>query len=452
MRTSYSAFCFLLSAFLLGVYLWTAAPTITTAFGSSDSGELASAVVVGGVPHPPGYPTYLLVGRVAMLMPWGEPAARLVWLNGACMALAAVMLALSLPSHESSHLQNINAMLTTALIFGLNPRIWQQSIVVEVYALAMLLFVMLLWLTQRWWTSPAPPTSAALGLVFGLGLGVQLPIVAWLVGVIVMLVMQRRRVAWRDLAWFGAMTLIGMSVYFVLIWRGRVAPAVSWGDWTTLDGMWAHVSAREYRYLVASVPFDQMLGRIGFVVRDLVSNVGLIGMALAMWGIMRSSMIQHWRWLSVGIALPTLLWAISYGGADAQVYLLPLHGLAAWWAGWGVQNIEQRTKNRAEGRKQKAESRKLGNIGWVLLPIVLAVWGLRLLPAMSLRHDTAIRDRAVVLLESAAPNAVLITNDDSATFPLWYAQRVLGIRRDVIVRDERLKQYEWYRREVNGKR
>ena len=66
-------------------------------------------------------------------------------------------------------------------------------------------------------------------------------------------------------------------------------------------------------------------------------------------------------------------------------------------------------------------------------------------------NKTIARDLAIDYLQSCAPNAILITFGDNDTYPLWFAQEVLGIRRDIRVINSSLMGTDWYLNQLRYK-
>src|SRR5690348_5148131 len=68
--------------------------------------------------------------------------------------------------------------------------------------------------------------------------------------------------------------------------------------------------------------------------------------------------------------------------------------------------------------------------------------------AASRAGEVFTRDWAVDILNSVEPYAILITNGDNDTFPLWYAQQVEGVRKDVLVGVTTYLGIDWFARQM----
>src|SRR5438874_10329082 len=125
------------------VYLATLTPSI--AWG--DSPELVSDAYELGVPHPTGYPLFMLLGHLAIrLLPWGDPAYRMN-LMSACFGGLAVAVAHRLTGRLTG---SLFAAWITALALALAPLFWSEAVIAEVYALSALLVFCLLDQIAAW--------------------------------------------------------------------------------------------------------------------------------------------------------------------------------------------------------------------------------------------------------------------------------------------------------------
>jgi len=142
------------------------------------------------------------------------------------------------------------------------------------------------------------------------------------------------------------------------------------------------------------------------------------------------------------------IWSFSAWGVWAAIGLAFLwQQLALVLGGEGDSEVE----NKGNRQRESAPSGWPTRRGLTLAAPILLI---ALIPLVgnwkfaSRANDTFTQQWARDYLNSVEPYAVVVTNGDNDTFPLWYAQEVEGVRRDVTVAVSTYLGSDWYARQM----
>jgi hypothetical protein len=424
------------------------APTITWQHDGADSGDLATAVAVGGVPHPSGYPTYLLLAEFFKRLPLGgDVAYRLNIMSAFCAAVAVSLLSLAavqtLPRllQEGSRLPGFIqvSVAVATLTFAFSAPFWSQAIIAEVYTLNALWVALLLWLALQV-RAGSPRYLGWLCLAIGLALGNHLsvifvlPLILALVGPIC-----RRQGIGRCLGLFFLIP-VGLSVYGIIPWRAIAQPPLNWGGAYHWDGFYWLVTGNAYRGYLFSLPWAYADDRILAVAQIIVRSLAWWGLPVAFWG--WRLMARYDRLLAMGslstVGL-TIIYAVGYNTADSYLYLLPALMLMSLWLAWGLLDLLSRSRSYLQRTR----------MGWGLLLLPALAIALNF-PSISLRQEWTALNFAQETLNHVAPDAIVLVDDDRHTFALWYARYALEQRLDVAIVNANLLGYSWYQASLSG--
>ncbi|UPT72606.1 MAG: tetratricopeptide repeat protein [Elusimicrobiota bacterium] len=378
------------------------------------------------MPHAPGYATWTVLAKAfGTALPLGDWAHRANLLSALCGAAALALLCDALRRWGAGRAARVGA----AVILGLTPLWREQSAVAEAFAPLALAAAGLLWLTAA--AGPRlldPGPAAALGLVFGAGLGLHQTLIL----VLPALVLAAGRAQPRRLAaavgWAALGAAAGFALHFAILLRATAGPPMNMGGARTPERLLRLLLRQDYGTfsLTTSAERGGAWGQVARFARSCVRDFGSGGLVVGLLG------AAAWN-----LRLPrkaAAAWVLCAGqgflligrpgfdpltsAALERFSLLPFVGLALF-IGAGLSYIEERAPRTAAA--------------------IAALAALSLLPgaaAASRRDDWLALDYGRGILKSLPKDAVLVMDGGDDTFySLSFLTAATGLRPDVALHD-----------------
>jgi len=482
----------------LALYVLTLAPT--TQYW--DASEYITAAHALGIPHPPGSPLFVILAHVWGLLPLGADYARRINVFAAATSAATAGLWFLIGERwlraivAAAPRRRLVAA-AGAVVGATTFSVWNQSVVNEkVYTLSVLTIALVLCLVVRWGDQPVS-TRRDHHLVLIVYL-LALTATNHLMGVLaapavlryVLLTDPRALVRPRFLVAAALVVAVGLSVNLFIPIRAHFDPYLNQGEATTWPALKAVLARDQFgkpsvldnpmyppgpdnpghslvlygQQLLNYVQyFTWQFGRdwfpgIGRALAVLFGAVGLIGARRHWRTDRRAAVAMTTLILTLTVALVFYLnfkWGYSQAfngpGLEHEVrerdYFF-IASFAAWgvWVGMGLATLMQWIEEVRVARAAAAPVRVWAPSALVLLLALVPLAANRLTAPRN--GETLARDYAHDLLQSVDPYAILVTAGDNDTFPLWYAQEVEGVRKDVSVLVLSLANTGWYLRQL----
>ncbi len=464
------------------VYATTAARSITWWEGS----QYSLAAWTLGVTPPPGSLLLTLYGWLVAHIPFAHPVAFRLNLGASLLAAitAALVTRLSIdlatPEGRPAGRPEVAAGVLGGLALAFSLSIWTHAVQFKPYILTACFTALILAASLSWWRCAAdsdrPGRIFAIFLLLGLDFSVHRTNSLLLPGAVLWIALRRASV-WRRPKNWGVMAAglaIPLALQLLLIPLSRRGPALDIGEPRNLARLWSYVSMQQMGggFLLRILPRQADLLRVQladyaqFFVKNVLPSFGRIPFALLPAALIVTGWVLHTRadrrrLLGVlALFLCSSLGAVVYFNLPAHYFrgmdrhYLPSLVLFTPLAAAGMAACFRRTTALLAARSAR-RSRVwpvLLGAAFVITPVSSWVANHR---ACDLSRFRFAENTARDVLATLPPRAILITNGDNDTFPLWYLQEAEGVRRDVGVVNLSLSNLDEYaakvwRRELAG--
>ncbi len=469
---------------LFAGYAITIAPTVSF----WDAGEFIATSYIVGIPHPPATPLYVLIGRIFSLFPIGEIAMRVNYLSLLPSVGALFFLYLSIveaakrwtegaTDFSTRFIAHMGAFLA-ALFAAFMGTYWDDSTEAEVYSLSILIWSFSTWLALRWANSPnrdedrRPLLLVAylLSLSIGIHLGTYLALPPFLLFIFAI---DRKVLLDSKLIALGVVfTLIGVSVHAFIPIRSMLDPAINEAhpdNWNALkecllrqqykpqspfirQATWDFQFGMFWRYFkeqfLGTTPGGTPLHAVRSVFLGLMPLVGCLGMSYHFRKNRETFALFALQFLVGGLFLIFYMNFTDHEVRERDYFYAPGFFYFATWIGLGFSALFERVRGWTERRGLSPNGVLAGAGAFSLVFPGLLFW--HHFHTHDERGNRIAQNYAYNMLVSLEKDAIIFTNGDNDTFPLWYIQEVEGVRKDVRIMNLSLLNTPWYIKQLKN--
>lgn len=421
-----------LGLFLLvfAAYVYHMCPTMY----ARDSAELATAVRVLGIPHAPGYPTYVLIGKVFDLLPAGNPAYR-ANLAAAFFAAAAAGLCYWIVFQLT---RMRTAGLVAGLVLAFSSAFWKQAVAAEVFSLAAAFLLAQILIQLAWLERPRAGLLWLNSMIFGLSLGSHQILLFQLPSAAFALWARRDKIS-NPRTWSLSLVffLVGFAVHLFLPIRASQAPLLNQGNPNTLNRLVRTLTRADYGALKLSAGksgSDENRFAHSFVMaKSAVKQFTPVGMLLACMGLVGLFRVRSHFAVSLALSLislgPLFLW-IAAMPIDADTLALIER---FYWPSWCLISIFIGV-GVASSTSFFGETVSLKRSAFAAACLLLPAWlGTNAVRALSQRQDFHAYDLMQDVFVGLPRESIFLTTTDTVTHGSYYLQFAQKKRLDVKV-------------------
>ena len=454
---SLKRFFFIISSFFIPFVFYII--FLCPAIAGGDSAELVTACAVMGIPHPPGYPLYTLLGKIFTFIPFYSIAWRVNLLSAFLSAMCCMFVYLSLEHLTKTPV----ASLCGSLCLAFSRYFWHYSEVSEVFPLnnmfvSLLIYILILWrenLNNNRYIYIA-------GFFFGLSLTNHHTAILLMPAIIFFLIYNKRDILFKKkILLFSALAfLTGLTPYIYLPLAAMKDPPLNWKNPVNVKNFKGLVFRENYgsmslipeKFLKEhDLKAPPLYKKLSVYIVSFYSQFRITGILLAIAGFIYLFFtdLPFNIFLFTGI-LFTGFFFVSIANMPFEIPLLigvlqRFYIMSAvifsFYTGFGVKCLLNFTANRFSPNWNVI-------ISAVILLICFFVPFLSNMDEADFRNNYLAFDYGKNILSSLPQDSILFVKGDLPSMTVDYLQMAEGFRKDIKVIDYVKLRYDWYTKEI----